>query len=135
MNSIARTQPASIGSRFIALVIDGLFLGAITGMFYPFLRFSRDAIEGVMTFALTIAFQWFFLTNFHGQTPGKMLLGIRVVKTDGSPLNSTDAVVRALGYMLNWLLLGLGWLLAYFDKRHQGLHDRLAGTYVVKVNQ
>ncbi len=106
MNSIARTQPASIGSRFIALVIDGLFLGAITGMFYPFLRFSRDAIEGVMTFALTIAFQWFFLTNFHGQTPGKMLLGIRVVKTDGSPLNSTDAVVRALGsidkYLKRW---------------------------------
>jgi uncharacterized RDD family membrane protein YckC len=50
-------------------------------------------------------------------------------------LNSTDAVVRALGYMVNWILLGLGWLLAYFDERHQGLHDRLAGTYVVKVDR
>jgi uncharacterized RDD family membrane protein YckC len=76
----------------------------------------------------------YFLTKYQGQTPGKMLLGIRVVKTDGGALTTIDAIVRTLGYTLNWILLGFGWLLAFWDKNHQGLYDRIAGTYVVKVN-
>lgn len=46
MNSIARTQPASIGSRFIALVIDGLFLGAITGMSTHFSGSRETQLKG-----------------------------------------------------------------------------------------
>jgi uncharacterized RDD family membrane protein YckC len=133
MNSITTTQMASIGSRFIALVIDGVVLGAVTSALYPILGNMRD--EGVLTFALTIFYQWYFLTKYQGQTPGKMLLGIRVVKTDGSALSTLDAIVRTLGYTLNWILLGIGWLLAFWDSNHQGLHDRMADTYVVKVNQ
>jgi uncharacterized RDD family membrane protein YckC len=132
MNSISTTQMASIGSRFIALVMDGAVLGAFTSVLYPILGNMRD--QGVLTFLLTITYQWYFLTKYQGQTPGKMLLGIRVVKTDGSALTTIDAIVRTLGYTLNWILLGFGWLLTFWDKNHQGLHDRIAGTYVVKVN-
>jgi uncharacterized RDD family membrane protein YckC len=132
MNSISATQMASIGSRFIALVMDGAVLGAFTSVLYPILGNMRD--QGVLTFLLTITYQWYFLTKYQGQTPGKMLLGIRVVKTDGSALTTIDAIVRTLGYTLNWILLGFGWLLTFWDKNHQGLHDRIAGTYVVKVN-
>jgi uncharacterized RDD family membrane protein YckC len=133
MNSISTTQMASIGSRFIALVVDGAVLGAFTSVLYPILGNMRD--QGVLTFLLTITYQWYFLTKYQGQTPGKMLLGIRVVKTDGSALSTLDSIVRTLGYTLNWILLGIGWLLAFWDKNHQGLHDRMADTYVVKVNQ
>jgi uncharacterized RDD family membrane protein YckC len=133
MKSIATTEMASIGSRFIALVIDGVVLGAVTSALYPILGNMRN--QGVLTFLFTITFQWFFLTKYQGQTPGKMLLGIRVVKTDGSALTTIDAIVRTLGYTLNWILLGVGWLLAFWDSNHQGLHDRMADTYVVKVNR
>jgi uncharacterized RDD family membrane protein YckC len=133
MNSISTIQMASIGSRFIALVIDGVLLGAVTSALYPILGSFRE-VEGLLTFAFTIFYQWYFLTKYQGQTPGKMLLGIRVVKTDGRALSSIDAIARTLGYTLNWILLGLGWLLAFWDSNHQGLHDHIAGTHVVKVN-
>jgi uncharacterized RDD family membrane protein YckC len=133
MKNIATTQMASIGSRFIALVIDGAVLGAVTSALYPILGNLPN--QGVLTFIFTITYQWYFLTKYQGQTPGKMLLGIRVVKTDGSALSTLDAIVRTLGYTLNWILLGIGWLLAFWDRDRQGLHDRMADTYVVKVDQ
>lgn len=129
MNSLARPALASIGSRLIALLLDGVVLGAITGIIYSLL--GNPTQEGILTFLFTLAYQWYFLVNYGGQTPGKMLLGIRVVKTDGSPLTGRDAVLRTLGYTLNWMTLGIGWLLAFYSSKHQGLHDLLANTYVV----
>jgi uncharacterized RDD family membrane protein YckC len=140
MKSITSTEFASISSRLIALIIssrlialilDGVVLGIVTGAIYSLLGATR--IEGILTFLFTILYQWYFLTKYNGQTPGKMILGIRVIKTDGSPLSDTDAIIRALGYSLNWVLLGFGWLLAYWSNNRQGLHDILAKTYVIKA--
>jgi uncharacterized RDD family membrane protein YckC len=131
MKSITSTEFASISSRLIALILDGVVLGIVTGAIYSLLGATR--IEGILTFLFTILYQWYFLTKYNGQTPGKMILGIRVIKTDGSPLSDTDAIIRALGYSLNWVLLGFGWLLAYWSNNRQGLHDILAKTYVIKA--
>lgn len=129
--SIAKPQLASIGHRFVALLVDGLVLGLITGALFPLI--SNPRTEGFLTFIFTILYQWYFLTNYRGQTPGKMLMGIRVVKTDGAAFKPRDTVIRTLGYTLNWITLGIGWLLALTDSNHQGLHDRLAHTYVVRA--
>jgi uncharacterized RDD family membrane protein YckC len=65
-----------------------------------------------------------------GQTPGKRLMGVRVVRTDGQRLRIGNAIVRRMAYVLSGILfLGFIWIL--FDKRRQGLHDKLAGTLVV----
>ena len=77
-------------------------------------------------------YTWFFLTRNNGQTVGKMLMKIRVVKTDGTPISDADAVVRYLGYLLDGIFL-LGWLSALFDENRQCWHDKLAKTYVVKT--
>ncbi|HTP25298.1 MAG TPA: RDD family protein, partial [Anaeromyxobacteraceae bacterium] len=67
-----------------------------------------------------------------GQTPGKMLLGLKVVRTDGEAVGFGRALVRWLGQCLSLLLLGLGFLMVAFSGRKQGLHDKIAGTYVIR---
>lgn len=130
--AIPKSEFASLPSRIVALLIDSILFGIITGALYPLIR--NPGVEGLLGTVLAAELQWYFLTKYNGQTPGKMLLDIRIVKTDGSPLTSSDALVRYLGYLLNTALLGMGWLWAFFDKDQQGLHDKLAHTYVVKAN-
>ncbi len=124
----ARARLANLGTRFLALLIDSIVLGLIGGLLF---RFARQP-GGVLGLLLGAAYQWYFLTQHRGQTLGKLLLGIRVVKTDGSPITAAEAIMRYFGYVLNSMLLGIGWLWAFFDPRRQGLHDKLANTMVVE---
>ena len=75
----------------------------------------------------------YFWTQNNGQTPGKSVMGIRVVKTSGQPLSIVDAVVRYVGYYINTFLLFIGWLWAIFDSKNQGFHDKRAGTIGVNA--
>ncbi len=65
-----------------------------------------------------------------GQTPGKRLMGLLVVRTDGQRLRPAGAIGRWLGYWLSAILF-LGFLWVLVDNRRQALHDKLAGTLVV----
>lgn len=121
---------ASIESRLGALIIDSIILGAVAGAGFLGTRHGAGAGLG---FFIGIAYQWFFLTQNNGQTLGKMLMGIRVIKRNGAPLQATDAILRYLGYYLNSAILMLGWLWASWDEDRQGWHDKLAGTIVVKA--
>jgi len=67
-----------------------------------------------------------------GQTPGKMLLGMRVVRRDGGGVGGGRALGRWMGYGLVFATLGLGWIVAVFDAERRGVHDRIAGTRVVR---
>ena len=69
---------------------------------------------------------------FTGKSLGKMLTGLRIVKTDGNPPSLGSLLIRHLvGYPLTVLTLGLGFLLSVFNKKGRALHDLLAGTVVV----
>lgn len=69
-------------------------------------------------------------------TPGKMLIGARIVDArTGGPLTRGQAVVRYLGYYVSLLGLGLGFLWVAWDRRKQGWHDKLAGTVVVRARR
>ena len=68
-----------------------------------------------------------------GQTFGKMAFGVRVVDRAGHPVTTSVAVVRALGYLVSVLPLGLGVVLMFLDTERRALHDRLAGTRVLMV--
>jgi uncharacterized RDD family membrane protein YckC len=68
-------------------------------------------------------------------TPGKILMDCRVVDARTlQPLSLRQAVIRALGYILSALPLYLGFVWAAFDKRKQALHDKLASSLVIRVN-
>jgi len=73
---------------------------------------------------------WMSTTN--GQTLGKRLLGIRVVKLDGLRINWWIAFERAGGYAAGFATGLLGFAQVYWDPNRQAIHDRIAGTVVVR---
>ncbi len=79
---------------------------------------------------ISVSYLLFFWT-MGGQTPGKALLGLRVVTRDGGRLSFWRSLVRFFGYWLSSLLFGAGFLWASVDNYREGLHDKLAGTSVV----
>lgn len=121
---------ADIGNRFIALVIDNIIVGVIGGLLGAQ---AGIATGGIVGFIIGLSYSWFFWTRYAGQTPGKMLMNIQVVKADGTEITDADAVVRYIGYYINSVFMMLGWIWALFDSKNQGWHDKLSSTYVVKV--
>lgn len=71
-----------------------------------------------------------------GCTPGKLLLELRVVDArSGARPGWVQAMIRLLGYVVSALPLGLGFVWAAFDRDRRALHDKLASTRVVRVEE
>jgi hypothetical protein len=70
---------------------------------------------------------------FGGRTLGKILLGIRAVKTDGLPFTFFDAFVRHGGYVAGVAMGLTGFLRLLWEPNRQAVEDRIAGTVVVKA--
>ena len=120
---------ADVGTRLIALIIDGFVLALIGALLFGV---ARNA-GGIASFIIGAAYYWYFLTRQDGQTPGKRIMKIRVIKIDGSPIDDATAVIRYVGYYISSAIFGIGWLLALFDENRQTLHDKIVSTYVVKA--
>jgi uncharacterized RDD family membrane protein YckC len=77
-----------------------------------------------------------YFTLFHflaGQTPGEMLVGLRVETTEGEPLVFAQAFLRSVGGLLQLLPVGLGYLVILVSPERRGWNDRLAGTRVIAL--
>ncbi len=129
---------ASVGQRAAALLIN-LFLFAVVTSLLPLImrRLSGGAVdliivEGIVStglFLLVLIVCWVKLRG----SPGQLLMGCYVADQQShSPISWKSAVVRALGYLVSFIPLCLGFLWAIWDKRHQGWHDKLAGTLVLQ---
>ncbi len=132
--------------RFIAYLIDGivigvplLILGAILGAFSGSST-ANQVSEGLVIWyliALVVSIGYFiyFWSAGGGQTLGMRMFKLRVIKTNGSPVSVGSAVLRYIGMIINSIIFGLpiGWIWAAFDKNKQGWHDKIAGTYVIKL--
>jgi hypothetical protein len=86
---------------------------------------------------LGIGFGWaaFYFTMFtaiwHGQTPGKKLLRIRVIQLDGTPLSVWDSFGRYGGYGAGIATGLLGFAQIYWDPNRQAIHDKISATVVI----
>jgi uncharacterized RDD family membrane protein YckC len=81
----------------------------------------------VLTFSYVAAF-----TVAGGQTIGKMIMNLRVIGDDGRPVDAAGGMLRAAGCMLVPVTFGLSYVPALVTSDHRALHDRLAGTRVVR---
>lgn len=87
---------------------------------------------------LGLGFSWlaFYFTAFlrvwRGRTPGKRLLGLRVVKVRGGEIGWWDAFGRFGGYAASVVTGLVGFAQVFWDPNRQGLHDRIAGTVVIR---
>ena len=84
--------------------------------------------------ALGVAFPWLYALFFWtatGQTPGKAVMGVRIVRLDGQPMTLWTGIVRLAGYSISLASAGLGFALVLADNRRQALHDKIARTCVI----
>ena len=82
---------------------------------------------------MTSGFLYFTLfVGSRGQTPGKMLFGLSIVRVNGEEMTYGRACLRSLCWIISLLLFSVGFLMIAFTRQKQGLHDMLAGTYVVR---
>lgn len=63
---------------------------------------------------------------------GKMLIGIKVTDEQGKPIGYGKALGRNMAKLVGIATLGIGFLTGFFDRRQQCLHDKMAGTLVIK---
>jgi uncharacterized RDD family membrane protein YckC len=84
-------------------------------------------IAAVIWEFLYFTYQW----SLSGKTIGMAVLGIRVVRTDGTPVGLRQAAIRTIALPFSFLLFGLGFLGILTNRDRHAWHDRLARTAVV----
>jgi len=86
---------------------------------------------------LTLVVSAAYFSFFHGttgQTPGKMIFGLKVVGQDDEAVSVEKAFLRWFGYIVSALPLMGGFLMALKDRNGQALHDKIADTLVIAVS-
>jgi uncharacterized RDD family membrane protein YckC len=137
-------QYAGSASRFLAYVIDlvvstAVFTLAVAGVSFVIETITRHSItwtagSGAASAVVFVAWEFFYFGYSwaaSGKTVGMAVLGIRVVRADGTGAQAWRGVVRALVFPFSFLLLGLGFLGILVQHEHRALHDLIAGTAVI----
>src|SRR5262249_49064863 len=120
---------AAFVERLAGFTLDAIIIMIIA----QFLEFDRHGAPFErLTLFLALAYHVGFWT-WKGTTPGGMICQLRVIRTDGRPLEFSEALVRGLTGIISLAIAGLGFLWILRDPDRQAWHDRVAGTYVVKV--
>lgn len=88
----------------------------------------------VLSYGIQIGYPIYFIGS-KGQTPGKMVMKIKVVKIDTgeAPGYATAFLRELIGKFVSGLLLGIGYLVSIKDPKKQTWHDKIAKTVVVKI--
>lgn len=121
-----------VGRRFLALLIDGIILGVIGGILSAIFGPNQAALSGGLTGLLALVYA-FVMEATQGATLGKMALGIRVVRLDGSPIGWSESLIRNLLRIIDGLFVYLvGAILIWTSPLKQRLGDRAAHTVVVR---
>lgn len=147
-------QYAGFWLRVVAWLIDAIILGvvnSVVGMFFgggitalikpgadPSTINMAALITTLGTYLLvtmSIQFAYFaFMESSEKQgTVGKMALGLKVTDMNGQRITLGRAAGRFFGKLLSSMILGIGYAMAGFTEKKQGLHDMLAGTLVVRT--
>ena len=136
----AALQLASLRLRLVSLVYEGILLFAVLFVSsYLFLSLARDAQSGLprvifQIYLLSICGAYFvFCWARTGQTLPMKTWRMRIVTEEGGTLSAGRAFKRYL-LAIPGLLSGISLLWAPFDRERQFLHDRLAGTRIVRVH-
>lgn len=142
-------QVAGIGSRFLATLLDTILVGLLQVVVIIVLSLIVRAFDG-STFAdqlsswiiaifgvIAALFYWgyyvFFEMLWNGQSPGKRWVGLRVIRSDGTPITISESLIRNLARIVDFLpaAYGIGIITMFIDKQSRRLGDLAAGTLVV----
>ncbi|MEO5960425.1 MAG: RDD family protein [Opitutaceae bacterium] len=135
--------------RFVARIVDGIIQSVVLmplslllgfGIFNSARVQSGDLTGMIMlqvVFQLVgivvgLAYEIFFIRKFDA-TPGKMAMGLKILRPDGSKLSIGRIVGRYFGAFVSGMILAIGYIMAAFDDEKRSLHDRIADTRVIKT--
>ncbi len=142
---------AGIGSRFLAALVDSTLIlllqlvvnvGVLLVARFVFnFSFSGDetglawllAVFGLVAFGFLWGYYIFFEMVWNGQSPGKRWVGLRVLRTDGTPITLTESIIRNLVRLVDFLpaYYGVGVVTMFINSQARRLGDLAAGTVVV----
>lgn len=134
-------RPALALERAQAAAVDALLFGALSVVVLYFTgRAARVDVTALapgwpglaLFLGLLLLFYTGYFTGTTGQTPGKLMTGLRVVGTSGRPPSYLRAMARALLGVVGIALAGLFLVPMAFDPARRALHDRLLRTRVVR---
>src|SRR5271154_1727876 len=144
-----QVELANVGSRTLAILVDVSLGGLVLFIVYALTlllahdvaddwltRLSSNALN-ILLILVIFGFQWCYFNLFewlwNGQTPGKRLLHLRVIKADGSPVSGIDVLLRNLSRPIDTLgpmgLIGL--MMIFVSRKAQRLGDMMARTLVI----
>jgi uncharacterized RDD family membrane protein YckC len=142
---LSQAVPAGFWKRFSALVIDYLVIllisfpvflgiGAVMGMSGTRPGAGFELFTNVFSLGLGWAYYCLQESSASMATIGKRARRLKVVRSDGSRITLARATGRYFAKIPSALVLGIGFLMAAFTERKQGLHDMLADTLVISEN-
>ncbi len=120
----------------ISIPVIGLLLGRYMGNDGAKLLGGSFNDTGWLIAVLLAFTNFIVLPIFSGQTIGKMLVGLRIVRLDGRSASTGSIILRqTLGYALSIATFGIGFLISVLGSRGRALHDYLAGTVVIYADR
>jgi len=128
--------------RLAAIVYDSLMLIALimlaTALVMPLtdgqaITRGRALYQTYLLFVCFGYFAWFW--SHGGQTIGMRAWKIRVQSVNGKPLSMWQILLRFLAAMGSWLVVGIGFMYALFNSKHQTWHDLVSETELVHVDK
>ncbi len=135
---------AGIGSRLLAAIVDSALIALAEGVLFVALAQIADAIEvaesifvaigAALGFAILWGYYIAFELTWNGQSPGKRLIGLRVVSEGGRPITVAGSIIRNLIRIVDFLpfLYGIGVIAMFIDRQSRRLGDLAASTLVVR---
>ena len=134
---VAEPRYAGFWIRFVAYVIDAIVVGIVGGLLLVVTgqidvdsgRARGNDGSGLLVMTVYFVICW----ALWQRTLGYRALGLRLVKTDGSPVTWGTAIIRGLMFIVSFIPLGLGLVWAGFNREKQGWHDKVAGTWVIRT--
>lgn len=144
-NVVLDAEIAGFGSRCVAALIDYTILILVACLVsYMYINATvRGALRNpfavlgplaLIQFVIVTFYHLFFELAWNGQTPGKRLVGIRVVQSNGLPITVSAAIIRNLVRIFDFfpVLYAVGLVVLFATKHTQRLGDLAAKTVVIR---
>ncbi len=132
VREVAGLEVASVWRRALGFLIDSVLLSTAILLFAALAGVdAASPTVGIQVLGLLFRVGYSWVWNTIGWSPGKRVVGLRIVGEEGGPPGVERGFRRSVGALVSDLALGLGYLWALWDPRTQTWHDKMAGTYVV----
>src|SRR5438128_172787 len=119
--------------RFLAAVLDTIIIWVPVILIYFALLFATGVKSLVYIINLAAIVLVIYMEGIKGGTPGKLILGLRVVNDEKKYIGIPKAILRYISKILSAITIFIGYLMIGWTQKKQGLHDKIAKTYVVYV--